>query len=219
MKLVTIITAVTIGLMLPAAHTCDGAPPDPGSAKLSITPDEAVTIHHHFDAALKDWDFIEGRWQLRKSDGQGVLVEMATDRVYPVALFKRHRLSDTEVTVRLRPISGKMDASGGIIFRAHDGPNYYIVRANSLENNFRLYTVIDGRRRQIAGATIEAPALGQWHTLRIVAVGSHIQAYLNNELLIDHRDSTFTDGWVGLLTKADAVTEFGDLIVKGVLAK
>jgi len=111
-----------------------------------------------------------------------------------------------------------MDASGGIVFRARDGQNYYIARANSLEDNIRLYTFIDGHRSQIAGTAVPAPALGKWHTLRVVALGSHIQVYLNGTLYIDHQDQTFAGGYVGLWTKADAITDFDDLIVRGVTA-
>lgn len=216
MKSITIITVTIIGVLLTSVHGCNGAPPESGTAKIAVTSDKAVTIHEDFDADLKDWEFVEGTWEPGTSDGNGVLVQTAIDRVFPVALWKKSRFSDVEVTVRFKPISGQIDASGGIIFRARDGRNYYIVRANSLEDNFRLYTVIDGQRRQIASTNIEAPALGQWHTLRIVVDGPHIQAYLNDELLINHQDETFKVGWVGLWTKADAVTEFDDLLVKGV---
>lgn len=138
-----------------------------------------------------------------------------TDRTFPLALWKKQRWGDVDATVRFRPISGEVDASGGIAFRARDGRNFYIVRANSLEDNFRLYTVIDGKRSQIASTGIDPPALGEWHTLRVVAVGPRIQAWLDDRLLIDHRDETFQAGYVGLWTKADAVTEFDDLAVTG----
>ncbi|MBI4613479.1 MAG: hypothetical protein HY720_07710, partial [Planctomycetes bacterium] len=111
-------------------------------------------------------------------------------------------------------VTGRIDASGGIVFRARDGRNYYIVRANCLEDNFRLYTVRDGGRDQIASTRIEPPALGEWHTLRAVAVGPRIQAYLDGRLLIDHRDSRFRSGRVGLCTKADAVTAFDALTIR-----
>ena len=105
------------------------------------------------------------------------------------------------------------------MFRALDGANYYIVRANSLEDNFRLYATVAGSRRQIASTKVDPPQIGEWHTLRVVAVGDHIQAYLNGKLLIDHRDSRFQSGHVGLWTKADAVTQFADFKVLGVVSK
>ena len=71
----------------------------------------------------------------------------------------------------------------------------------------------DRGRHQITGARAKAPALGQWHKLRITAEGDHIKGWLNDQLLIDHRDSRFTSGRVGLWTKADSITAFDDLVV------
>src|SRR5262249_46369317 len=72
----------------------------------------------------------------------------------------------------------------------------------------RLYTIVNGKRSTIASARVTEPKLGVWHTIRVVAVGPKIQAYLNGAMLLDHQDKTFADGWVGLWTKADSVTEF-----------
>ncbi len=195
---------------------CDSAPPDRGTAKIAIASDGAVTLGQDFETKLQDWTLVQGEWAQRTSDDGGVLAQIATDHAFPLALWKKQRFEDVDVTVRFKPISGKIDASGGIVFRAKDDRNYYVVRANSLEGNYRLYTIVNGRRSQIAGVSIDAPSLGEWHTLRVVAVGSHIQAYLDDRLLIDHRDEMYGEGWVGLWTKADAVTEFDDLVVKGV---
>ncbi len=161
------------------------------------------------------WEIIDGTWS-RRTDaaGESVFAQTAVDRDFPVAFRPVPIANDLDVEVRFRPLSGKVDASGGIVFRARDGQNYYLVRANSLENNFRLYRIEDGKRRQIASTRVEAPGLGEWHTLRVVAVGEQIQAYLNRELLIDHRDGAFASGRVGLWTKADAVTDFDDFIIR-----
>jgi hypothetical protein len=99
------------------------------------------------------------------------------------------------------------------VFRFNDG-KYYVVRANALENNFRLY-YYDRGRRQLASASVKPPALGQWHTLRVVAVGDQIQAWLNGTQYLNHRDSRFTSGAVGLWTKADSITAFDDLVIRG----
>ncbi|MBI3626404.1 MAG: DUF1080 domain-containing protein, partial [Candidatus Rokubacteria bacterium] len=122
--------------------------------------------------------------------------------------------TDVDVSVRFKPISGREDASGGIVFRFTEG-RYYVVRANALEDNFRLYSY-DRGRRQLATARVEPPALDQWHTLRVIAVGDRIQAYLNGRLLLDHRDTRYRSGQVGLWTKADSVTAFDDFVVRGV---
>lgn len=90
-----------------------------------------------------------------------------------------------------------------------------MIRANALEDNFRLY-YYDRSRHQLASARVTPPALGQWHTIRVVAVGDRIQGYLNGALLLDHRDGRYRAGRVGLWTKADSVTAFDDLITRGV---
>src|SRR5437870_10703829 len=103
--------------------------------------------------------------------------------------------------------------SGGIVVR-FDGGRYYVVRANALEDNLRLYHD-DRRRRQLATADVKAPALGQWHTLRILAVGDHLQSWLDDRLLLDHHDTRSRAGQVGLWTKADSITAFDDLSIRG----
>jgi hypothetical protein len=118
----------------------------------------------------------------------------------------RRRGFDVDISVRFKPMAGREDASGGIVFRFAEG-HYYVVRANALENNFRLYSY-DRGRHQLATANVQPPALGQWHTIRVVAVGDHIQAYLNGALLLEHRDSRYRAGQVGLWTKADSITAF-----------
>jgi len=118
--------------------------------------------------------------------------------------------------MKFKPMSGREDASGGIVFRFNDG-KYYVVRANALEGNFRLYCY-DRGRRQLASASVLAPALGQWHTVRLVALGDHMQAWLDGKLYLDHRDSRFGSGRVGVWTKADSITAFDDLTVRGVTA-
>ena len=114
-----------------------------------------------------------------------------------------------------KPISGREDASGGIVFRFNDG-KYYVVRANALEGNFRLSSY-DRGRRQLASASVKAPALGQWHAIRVVAVGDRVQAWLDGKPHLDHRDARFKSGRVGLWTKADSVTAFDDLTIRGVM--
>jgi hypothetical protein len=122
--------------------------------------------------------------------------------------------TDVDVSVKFRPMSGREDASGGIVFRFTDG-KYYVVRANALEGNFRLY-YYDRGRRQLAGASVKPPALGQWHTIRVVAVGDRMQGWLNGALLLNHRDTRFRSGRVGVWTKADSITAFDDLTIRGV---
>jgi hypothetical protein len=146
--------------------------------------------------------------------GKKVLVQRATRNEFNVIVSPAGPYTDVDVSMKFKPISGREDASGGIVFRFADG-KYYVVRANALEDNFRLYTY-DRGRRQIASASVKAPALSQWHAVRVVSVGDHIQAWLDGKLLLDHRDARFKSGRVGLWTKADSITAFAELTVRGV---
>ena len=180
---------------------------------------EKITMTYDLGAENPKWKFAAGQWVRRASGGRQVLAQTAATQPWAVAVLEDQKFEDVDVSVRFRPVSGKEDASGGIIFRAKDGRNYFLVRANALENNFRLYAIVNGKRSTIASARVEEPKLGTWHTIRVVATGPRLQAYLDNAPLLDHQDKTFTEGWVGLWTKADSVTEFADLEVSGTPAK
>jgi len=165
---------------------------------------------------IEGWKTVDGRWSVEEASdapsGKRVLVQRAVNNTYNVIVAPGGPYTDVDVSVRFKPISGKEDASGGIVFRFSEG-RYYIVRANALEDNFRLY-YYDQKRYQLATAKVKPPALGQWHTLRVVAVADLIQSYLNGQLLLDHRDSRFKAGQIGLWTKTDSVTAFDDLEIK-----
>jgi hypothetical protein len=193
---------------------CDGPAPASDAPRLAIPAQE--TQKEDFEKDNPKWNFIAGKWERRKSGESIVLAQTAETQPWAVALLEDRKYADVDVTVKFKPVSGKEDASGGLIFRAKDGKNYFLVRANALENNFRLYTLKGGSRNQLASAKVEEPKLGAWSTIRVVAKGSRIQAYLNGKLQIDHEDKTYAEGWVGLWTKADSVTEFDDLDASGV---
>ena len=180
---------------------------------------EKTTMKYDLGVEHPKWKFVAGQWTRRASGGRQVLAQTIETQPWAVAVLEDQRFADVDVSVRFRPVSGKEDASGGIIFRAKDGRNYFLVRANALENNFRLYTIVNGKRSTVASARVTEPQLGTWHTIRVAATGPKIQAYLDGALLLDHQDKTFADGWVGLWTKADSVTEFADLEITGIPAK
>ena len=162
---------------------------------------------------IEGWKTVDGKWTVEEMpgapSGKRVLVQRAARGDFNVIVTPGGPYTDVDVSVRFKPISGQEDASGGIVFRFPEG-RYYVVRANALEDNFRLY-YYDRSRYQLATARVQPPALGQWHTLRVIAVSDHIQAYLDGQLLLDHRDSRFRSGQIGLWTKADSVTAFDDL--------
>jgi hypothetical protein len=180
-------------------------------------PDDVPTETYDFDSkGIEGWTTVTGQWVVEEMagtpSGTKALVQRATKNEFNVIVAPT-AYSDVDVTMKFKPISGREDASGGIVFRFTDG-KYYVVRANGLENNFRLY-YYDRGRRQLASASVKPPALGQWHTVRVVAVGDQIQAWLNGTRYLAHRDSRFTSGAVGLWTKADSITAFDDLVIRG----
>ena len=182
-------------------------------------PDNVPTETLDFEAkGIEGWTTVGGQWAVEEMagapSGKKVLVQRATKNAFNVIVAPPGPYTDVDVSMKFKPISGREDDSGGIVFRFTDGA-YYVVRANALEDNFRLYSYDKGRR-QLATARVKPPALGQWHTVRVVAVGDHVQAWLNGTLHLDHRDSRFTSDRVGLWTKADSVTAFDDLSIRGV---
>src|SRR5215467_8337637 len=189
------------------------------TATLVAAAEERMSVKYDLGLENPKWKFVAGQWVRRESGGRQVLAQTVETQPWAVALLEDQKFGDVDASVRFRPVSGNEDASGGIIFRARDGRNYLLVRANALENNLRLYTMVNGRRSQIASARVTEPKLGEWHKIRVVAKGPKIQAYLDDTLLLDHEDKSFARGWVGLWTKADSVTEFADLAITGTPSK
>jgi hypothetical protein len=121
---------------------------------------------------------------------------------------------DGEIEVKVRANTGKEDQGGGVIWRARDANNYYIARYNPLENNFRIYYVENGSRKQLASAGRVGIPAGEWFTLKIIQHGDKIEGYLNGKKYLEVSDNTFTGpGGVGFWTKADAASSFDDLRV------
>ncbi|HYM75574.1 MAG TPA: family 16 glycoside hydrolase [Candidatus Dormibacteraeota bacterium] len=136
-----------------------------------------------------------------------------TDYRFPLLISDEGSFQDFDLSVRFKAVSGSVDRAGGLVFRLRDPNNYYVVRANALENNYRLYHVVNGRRSQFAGANFKVTS-GEWHELRVEATGNKITCYYEGAKKIEATDSTFKDaGKVGLWTKADSVTYFDDLKV------
>jgi len=182
-------------------------------------PSNAPEQKFDFEArGTEGWTVVQGQWAVEDVPGtpmgKKALMQRATRNEYNVIVAPAGPFTDVDVSVQFDPLSGKEDASGGIVFRFTDG-KYYVVRANGLEGNFRLYSY-DRGRRQLASASVKPPALGQWHMLRVTAIADHIQGWLDGALLLDHHDARFKSGRAGLWTKADSITAFHDFTVRGV---
>jgi hypothetical protein len=174
----------------------------------------ASEMHFDFTRPLGGWETVAGQWSVEDVPGASngkALVQRATNNDFNVIVAPGGPFADVDVSMRFKPISGKRDAAAGIVFRFSEG-RYYVIRANALEDNFNLYYYDNGRRKILETQT-KAPALGQWHKLRISAEGDRLRGWLNEQQLIDHRDERFKSGRVGLWTKADSITAFDDLVV------
>lgn len=145
-----------------------------------------------------------------------VLAQLSTDKTdyrFPLAIADEGSFKDLDISVKFKAIAGEVDRAAGLVWRLKDANNYYVVRANALENNYRLYHVANGRRVQFAGANVKV-ASGEWHELRVECMGNKITCYYDGEKKIEATDDTFKEaGEVGLWTKADSVTYFDDLRV------
>jgi 3-keto-disaccharide hydrolase len=121
---------------------------------------------------------------------------------------------DVEVRVAFKAVRGKKDQGGGIVWRYQDANNYYVARMNPLEDNYRVYTVVNGKRTQLQTKEgLKVPA-GEWHTLMVKMQGDRIECFLDGTKHLDVKDNTFPQaGKIGLWTKADAQTQFDDLRV------
>jgi glycosyl hydrolase family 59 (putative galactocerebrosidase) len=134
-----------------------------------------------------------------------------TDYRFPLAIYKPVSAKDVEATVRFKPVGGKIDQAGGIALRLTTPDDYYVVRANALEDNVRFYRVVKGKREQIAGANAKV-AKNQWHTLTLRAAGDRFTVSFDGKELYSATDRTFGEpGRIALWTKADSVTHFDRL--------
>jgi hypothetical protein len=139
--------------------------------------------------------------------GKGVLQQIGSG-TFPWLVKKDVSIANGFVEVKFKPISGKEDQAGGVVWRWKDGDNYYVARANALENNVSLYYTTNGRRSTIK--YVDAPvAANVWHTVRVEFAGARIKVALDGETYIDAQDSRISGpGAVGVWTKADSVTSF-----------
>ncbi len=156
------------------------------------------------------WFNVLGDW--RVEDGAVVQGGEFGGPDFPRVLVEGLQFTDLKMMVRCRMESGQTDQACGLVFRAVDSDNYFITRANVLEDNVRLYRVVDGDRQQFASAEVGVKG-NEWHTLAVEAIGNRLSVSWNGAKVIDKMDDTFASGVVGLWTKADSITRFDDLVV------
>lgn len=155
----------------------------------------------------------EARWAVvadaTSSSKPNVLKQSGTAD-YPVCIKDGTSLKDGFVEVKFKPLSGREDQAGGVLWRAKDVNNYYVARANALEDNVTIYHTVNGRRTEKKRTDMKITP-SQWHTLRVEFQGNHFTVILDGKRAIDWDDDTVKDaGKVGVWTKADSVTLFDD---------
>jgi hypothetical protein len=161
-------------------------------------------------------------WAVREdsipSDGRKVLVQESADATnyrFPLCVYEKTVARDVAVQVDYKAISGKLDQAGGIVLR-YTPENYYIARANALENNVILFKTVKGKRSKIKEVPVKVAA-GRWHTLRFEARGRSLKVAFDGKVVIELNDRTFSNpGKTGLWTKADSVSAFTNLKIERV---
>src|SRR5258708_1638200 len=138
------------------------------------------------------------------------VLKQSGEATYPVCIKDDTSVKDGFVEMKFKPISGRTDQAGGIIWRAKDSNSYYVARANALEDNVTIYDTVNGRRSERKRTNMKV-ATNQWHTLRVDFQGSHFTVTLDGKKAIEWDDVKFKEaGKVGVWTKADSVTLFDD---------
>lgn len=216
-------------LVLAALHLCachkinpappeTPAPPQPAGREFvySFDNDAPGKIAASFHSALTGGGS-KSEWVVKTDttapSQANVLAQMSADDTgyrFPLAIADEGAFQNLEMSVKFKPVSGSEDQAAGLVWRLKDANNYYIVRANALENNVNIYKYENGNRRVIKEGNAPV-ASGQWQELRVEAVSHGFRAYLNGELVAEAADATYAAGPVGLWTKADSVTCFDDV--------
>lgn len=158
------------------------------------------------------------KWAVEKDDSapsKPNVLKQSGQATFPVCFKNDTNIKDGFVEVRFKPISGKEDQAGGVIWRLQDANDYYIARANALENNVTIYHTIKGKRTEKKRAKMQV-ASGAWHTLRVDFSGNRFTVTFDGKKTLEWDDNTFKDaGKVGVWTKADSVTLFDDFTYSG----
>jgi hypothetical protein len=153
------------------------------------------------------------KWTIERDDtapSKPNVLKQSGEATYPVCIKDDTSLKDGFVEVKFKPVSGKTDQAGGLVWRAKDSNNYYVARANALEDNVTIYHTVNGRRTEKKRTDMKV-ALNVWHTLRVDFQSKRFTVTLDGKKAIEWDDETFKEaGKVGVWTKADSVTLFDD---------
>jgi len=194
-----------------------GSPPDDPTRLWTFDNDSPRAAPAEFTVGTLFDGRLAGEWKVLETDRAqspphvlGQLMGKGAEHAYKTVLITGINASDLELQVSFLPIEGKADMGGGLIWRATDDRNYYLTRANPLEQNVRIYRVVKGIRHMLKNFD-QIIDIRQWHTLRVVTKGCQVRVFFDEKPVFDLCDHTFTSGHIGLWTKSDAITYFDDL--------
>ena len=200
----TLVTAMSAAQK--SATQIDIGAMQPGSAP------EGFTLWRTGSGGAAEWQVVADP----TAAGQKAIAQTSkdtTDYRFPLAVYQPISAKDVDVVVRFKPVSGTIDQAAGIAVRLTTPDDYYVVRANALEDNVNLYRVVKGRRSQIKGVNAKVTT-GQWHTLGLRAEGERFTVSFDGTKLFTTEDKTFGNaGKVALWTKADSVTYFDQISI------
>ena len=160
-----------------------------------------------------DWTAATSTWMIANDGNNKAMKQTGKNEGDRFNICVQNKLSyqNLQLEVRIKALEGKEDQGGGLVWRYVDAKNYYITRANPLENNFRVYKVVNGNRKQMESSNVSFRK-GEWYNIKVVMTGNAITCYYNGQKLLSHTDDTFPKaGLVGFWSKADAVSLFDDL--------
>ncbi len=215
MKRRSVLAAALASMAAPRAGRAAAAPgtPDFSGYALGPLPSDILTTWRTGQGAPGTWTVVEDQ----TASGRKAIEQSSTDPTdyrYPLAVYEPLRAQDVGASVRFKAVAGKGDRAGGLAVRLADADNYYVLRANALEDNVNLYRVVKGRRQQIKGASVKVSS-GEWHVLGLKPQGSRLSVSFDGKALFTVEDRTFLGlGKVALWTKADSVTRFDRLEVR-----
>ncbi len=156
-------------------------------------------------------------WKIINDNNNNVLAQTSSEKQsyrFNLIVNKNINYKNLQISVKFKGINGKNDQGGGLVWRYIDQNNYYIARANPLENNFTLYKVVNGNRKELKSTDINIES-NKWYNIKVIMKENKIQCYFNEKLELETFDNTFSDaGKIGLWTKSDAVTYFDDLTIQ-----
>lgn len=212
-----IITAGLAACLLASMHT-----PARAQTGAIMVPIEKMTV----GAAPPDFEFARtgqggpSQWVVVEESsavGSRAIEQSSTDRTdyrFPLAIYQPVTAKNVEVALRFKPAAGKVDQAGGIAVRVTSPNDYYLVRANALEDNVRFYRIVKGRREQLMTANVKV-AGAAWHTLSLKADNDRFTVTFNGKALYSASDRTFSAaGRIALWTKSDSVTRFDQINIQ-----